>query len=205
MKDTSVKVRVRLNLLQSTLLVSLDASYGRFVSHDGTVKVELKRAMYGCIESAQLWYETLRANLITIGFKANAEDPCVFNLTRSGVQCTVAVYVDELLITFASQKLIDWMVVQVSSRFPDVKIPRGKCHSYLGVSIDLATAGKVKLSMFGYMYDILKIFEVSRKAMTPATENLYEARIFPLSSCKAPVLGKESAPRYPDCGIISYY
>jgi len=182
MKDSGAKVRVRLNLLQSTLLISLDASYERYACHDGTIVVELKKAMYGCIESAQLWYETLRDNLIEIGFKANAEDPCVFNLNRDGVQCTVAVYVDDLLITCASQNVIEWVIAQVSSRFPDVKVTSGKKHSYLGVSVDLTTTGKVKLSMLGYIRDVLNLFEVSKRALTPATENLYQVRDSPLLS-----------------------
>jgi hypothetical protein len=63
--------------------------------------------MYGCIESALLWHETLRESLLSIGMVANPEDPCVFNLTKKGVQCTGAVYVDDLLITCKSQELID--------------------------------------------------------------------------------------------------
>ena len=77
MKKDGVKVRVRLNPLQSALLVSLDSTYGEFVCQDGTIVVELEKAMYGCIESAQLWYNTLKETLVNIGFKANREDPCV--------------------------------------------------------------------------------------------------------------------------------
>jgi len=58
--------------------------------------------------------------MTAIGFKANAEDPYVFNLSRDGVQCTVAVY--DLLITCASQDVIEWVIVQVSSRLLDVKV-----------------------------------------------------------------------------------
>ena len=86
MRKDGVRVRVRLNQLQSALLVSLDPTYGEFVCQDGTIVVELEKAMYGCIESAQLWYDTLKETLVNIGFKANREDPCVFNLVKDGTQ-----------------------------------------------------------------------------------------------------------------------
>jgi hypothetical protein len=91
---------------------------------------------------------------------ANPEDPCVFNLTKKGVQCTVAVYVDDLLITCKSQELIDEILEKISARFPDVKVSTGSKHSYLGVAIDLSTDGKVKLSMSGYIEEIMKLYDV---------------------------------------------
>ena len=66
--------------------------------------------MYGCIESALLWYETLRDSLLSIGMEANPEDPCVFNIKRDGAQCTVAVYVDDLLITSQSETLTEYVL-----------------------------------------------------------------------------------------------
>ena len=179
MRKDGVRVRVRLNQLQSALLVSLDPTYGEFVCQDGTIVVELEKAMYGCIESAQLWYDTLKETLVNIGFKANREDPCVFNLVKDGTQCTVAVYVDDLLITCKSQSLIDSVLRKISRKFPDVKVNQGKEHSYLGVSVDLNTTGKVKLSMQGYVRDILELYKVTGKAMTPATDKLFEVRDSP--------------------------
>ena len=82
MKKSGTAVRVRLNQLQSTLSVSLDRSYSKYLCSDGTIVVELDKAMYGCIESALLWYETLRDSLVAIGMVCNPEDPCVFNLSN---------------------------------------------------------------------------------------------------------------------------
>jgi hypothetical protein len=49
---------------------------------------------------------------------------------------------------------------KISARFPDVKVSTGSKHSYLGVAIDLSTDGKVKLSMSGYIEEIMKLYDV---------------------------------------------
>jgi hypothetical protein len=179
MKDSNVKVRVRLNQLQSTLLVSLDQRFAEHICKDGTIVVELLKAMYGCIESALLWYEALRDTLVSIGMIVNSEDQCVFNMTKYGVQCTIAVYVDDLLVTCKQQSLIDEILSKVKSKYPDVKVTSGAQHSYLGVSIDFSTRKKVKLTMDGYTRDVLQLYGVSSKARTPATELLFEVRESP--------------------------
>jgi len=107
MKGRDVKVRVRLSQQQSNFLISLDPKYADYRCTDGTIFVGLDKAMYGCIESALLWHETLHDTLLSIGMTANPEDPCVFNMTKNGVQCTVALYVDDLLVTCKSQQLMD--------------------------------------------------------------------------------------------------
>jgi len=107
MKGRDVKVRVRLSQQQSNFLISLDPKYADYRCTDGIIVVELDKAMYGYKESALLWHETLRDTLFSIDMTANPEDPCVFNMTKNGVQCTVALYVDDLLVTCKSQQLMD--------------------------------------------------------------------------------------------------
>ena len=64
----------------ATLLVEVDINMLPFVRKDGSIIAELNKALYGCIESAVLWYEELSQNLISLGLTRNDTDPCVFNL-----------------------------------------------------------------------------------------------------------------------------
>ena len=41
--------------------------------------VRLKKALYGCVQSALLWYRTLSNTLKNQGFVMNPYDPCVAN------------------------------------------------------------------------------------------------------------------------------
>ena len=57
-------VYMRLNRQLTAILVKRHPEYLPFVCKDGTLVVKLERALYGCIESARLWYEDLSIFLI---------------------------------------------------------------------------------------------------------------------------------------------
>jgi hypothetical protein len=43
--------------------------YSNHLAPNGTIVVKLDKALYGCIESAKLWYDDLSSFLLEIGFK----------------------------------------------------------------------------------------------------------------------------------------
>jgi Reverse transcriptase (RNA-dependent DNA polymerase) len=76
------------------VLTSLDPSYKKFVNANGTCVVKLKKALYGCVESAKLWYEKISTDLITLGYKRNNTDICVFIRTeQNNKQTTLVIHV----------------------------------------------------------------------------------------------------------------
>jgi Reverse transcriptase (RNA-dependent DNA polymerase) len=67
--------------------------------------VILNKALYGCIESAKLWYHELAGSLKTNAFKPNPRDICIFNKTTRNAQITIVVYVD-LMMTSTDKSLV---------------------------------------------------------------------------------------------------
>ena len=64
----------------SDCLMNIDPEYYRsFLRGDGTMVVELQKALYGCVESSKLWYDLLTSTLIVDGYAQNPVDNCVFN------------------------------------------------------------------------------------------------------------------------------
>ena len=61
--------------------------------------VRLQKALYGCLKSALLFYETLVGDLESYGFKINLYDPCVANKMIGGEQLIVCWYMDDLKIS----------------------------------------------------------------------------------------------------------
>ena len=57
--------------------------------------VVLHKALYGCVQSAMLWYNLFTDKLQHMGFELNKIDPCVANKTVNGKQCTIAWFVDD--------------------------------------------------------------------------------------------------------------
>ena len=102
------KIFMKLNKMISNIIVQLDDTYLEYQSEDGTIVVQLDYALYGLIESAVLWYQLLASKLSEIGFKNNPYDRCVFNrLEADGVQSTLCVHVDDMLITATTEKHLD--------------------------------------------------------------------------------------------------
>jgi hypothetical protein len=141
---------------------------------DGCIYVVLEKALYGCLESAKLWYDEIVKTLTGMGFVANDKDPCVFNTMRDGHQVTVCLYVDDVLVTSINESDIDWVYECLTSKYGTVSITKGDLHSYLGQSFDFSNDGKVVVSMEGYVRDMLDLYKVTGYRVTPAADDLYE-------------------------------
>ena len=64
--------------------------------------MELDKALYGCVEAAALWHQDLSKTLVNFGYARNPYDICVFNkVDEAGVQSTIVLHVDDLLVTCA--------------------------------------------------------------------------------------------------------
>ena len=145
--------------------------------------VELKKALYGMLKSALLFYKKLRRDLESIGFKVNPYDPCVANRMRVGLQLTVVWHVDDLKISHVDSKVVNDLIDWIRMKYEDVEIgkikpSRGKVHDYLGMTLDFATKGVVKIKMLDYVSKMLDGFdypkEIAKEVVSPASENLYK-------------------------------
>jgi Reverse transcriptase (RNA-dependent DNA polymerase) len=83
-----------------------DKSFAKYARKDQSLVVRLNKALYGCIESAKLWYTEIAGTLTKNGFTANPRDICIFNKDVKGVQITIAVYVDDLMMTSKNRSLV---------------------------------------------------------------------------------------------------
>ena len=71
-------VEMRLGKEVASLLCGVAPEHKKFLRQDGTIIVRLQKALYGCIESAVLWYKELSRTLIELRFKKNDYDECSF-------------------------------------------------------------------------------------------------------------------------------
>lgn len=118
---TGVDVHMRLDKTISDLMIKLDGGYERYRDSRGCITVLLDRALYGCVESAALWYENLRETMSGLGYTANPYDICVFNRTNEqGTQCTAAVHVDDLLIVSKDSTMIESLAEGLRLRYGEI-------------------------------------------------------------------------------------
>ena len=71
MKD---KVLMSLDRTTTRHLVEIYPEFKKFINDKGKITVVLNKALYGCIQSALLWYECLKETLTEIGFTPNFYD-----------------------------------------------------------------------------------------------------------------------------------
>ncbi len=66
--------------------------------------------------------------LMADGFVENPYDPCVFNKTGAdGLQITIALHVDDLLVTSRSRKGLADFVAYLKRTYKEVKVNHGLC------------------------------------------------------------------------------
>ena len=129
--------------------------------------VQCQNAIYGTMIASLLYYRKFANSLKKRGFKFNPYDPCVANKDVNGKQCTICFHVDDCKLSHKEgpvlEDQVDWLREEYESMFEDgtgkMTVNRGKVHEYLGMTLDYRERGRVKISMFGYMNDMIKLFE----------------------------------------------
>ena len=130
----SVPVYMRLDNTMSEYMVRINPEYSQYRQRNGAITVLLRKALYGCVESASLWYENLRLTLKGLGYVRNETDICVYNRAgKDGVQCTLCVHVDDLLITNSSKSKIDELTDGLKKRYGEISLKNGTMINYLGM------------------------------------------------------------------------
>jgi hypothetical protein len=170
------KVRVRLPPYVAQRVLKFRPQAKKYLLRDGSLIVELLKAMYGCVESALLLFEKVTETLLGAGFVPNPYDECVFNKGTGDDQVTVVLYVDDIMVTSCNRAGIDELLAQIKEAFGTVQVHEGLVHNYLGMTFDFSKEGACTIKMDGYKADITEAFGVEGTAATPATEHLFKLR-----------------------------
>jgi hypothetical protein len=167
------EVLMGLNKTVSELLIKCQPQYKKFLRPDGTCVVKLRKALYGCVESGKLWNEEICRQLTSMGYTANPYEECIFNKMVRGKQLTLALYVDDIMATCEDAKALDEDIAALRKRYKEVTVKEGQQHSYLGMTFDFATKRKVRVTMRGYVDDMVDEYRVEGFASSPAADDLF--------------------------------
>ena len=161
------------------ILCDVSPEYKKFVCYEHGKKVlylKLLKALYGCVQSALLWYELFSGTLKDMGFKLNPYDTCVANKMIKGKQCTIVWYVDDTKISHIDSNVVTKIIKAIEEKFGDMTVTRGKSHVFLGMNIDFHDDGTATIKMKEYIKEAISDFgqEITRSATTPAKRDLFE-------------------------------
>ena len=173
-------VLIRLSGEDVDMMCDANPAYEDFITKDNgkkTLFLQLKKALYGCVKSALLWYRLFRDTLQDLGFILNPYDPCVANANIKGSQCTIVWYVDDNKISHKDQAVVDDLVQRIEAKFGHMAKTQGDEHEFLGMKLQFDRRNKaVKVFMQSYIDEAIQQsqLDVRRIAATPATKNLFD-------------------------------
>jgi hypothetical protein len=87
---------------------------------------------------------------------------------------TVIIYVDDLMIVSRDHDAIEDFASYIQFHFKKVTINRGKRQDYLGMTFDYGVIPQgVKITMPGYIGDLMNEYNIEKSVSTPANNNLF--------------------------------
>ena len=176
-------VHMKMEGKMAELLVKLDPKlYRKYITSENgksVLYVTPKKALYGTLQAAMMFWKMLSTSLQEWGFKINPYDWCVANKIVDGKQLTIVWHVDDLKISHANPAVVTTIIDQLKSEYgkeSPLTVKRGKLHDYLGMLLDYKESGKVKIDMSKYLKEILEEVTVDFDgiATSRAANHLFE-------------------------------
>ena len=162
------------------MMCNANPDYKKFITKNNgwrTLFLQLKRALYGCVKSALLWYRLFRDTLQDLGFTLNPYDPCVANANIKGSQCTIVWYVDDNKISHKDQAVVDDLIQCIEAKFGHMTKTQGDEHEFLGMKLHFDRENKtVTVLMQSYIDEAIQQshLDVRRAAATPAMKSMFD-------------------------------
>ena len=170
------------------IIIELDPSAIPFLNEKGQLYVRLKKALYGLIQSAKIWYNCLISKLAVIGYYPlpNNMDPNVVIKVMSPDEehdeewiSILGIHVDDIGIA-SSKKETMLIKIHLTDSFGEVKFQSGDEMDWLGIHIVRDRKEKtITLSQISYVERMLSKFkgmlEVEKfiEFKTPAESDLF--------------------------------
>ena len=173
-------VLIRLSGDDVDMMCNANPTYEQFVTNENgrkTLFLQLKKALYGCVKSALLWYCLFCDTYQDLCFILNPYDPCVANAQIKGSQCTIVWYVDDNKISHKVQAVVNDMIQRIEVKFGPMTKTQGDKHEFLGMKLRFDRQDKtVKILMQMYIDKAIhqSQLDVRHAAATPATKSLFE-------------------------------
>jgi Reverse transcriptase (RNA-dependent DNA polymerase)/Zinc knuckle len=161
------------------IMVQVNELYLPFVSNENGKQVlylQLKKALYGCVKSALLWYDLFSSTLLDMGFQLNPYDACVANKMIIGTQCTIVWYVDDNKISHISPAVVSDVIEKIEEKFGKMTVTRGDTHVFLGMNFTFNGDGTATISMKNYLEEAIieSKLDVTKTVTTPAQKHLFD-------------------------------
>jgi hypothetical protein len=144
--------------------------------------VKLDKALYGCVESARLWFNDVSSHLKSLEFMQSEVDPCVFFKMEDGHTTIIIIYVDDFLMSSKELKHLNSLIESLQTRYKSISVTYGPVIEYLGMNLNFSTPNQVTITMKNKIETILDSYSIASSVVSPATDQIFKIRDLPLLS-----------------------
>ena len=164
---------MRISKLIAKYVLQVDPGAEPYLQPDGSLLVELQRALYGLPESGKLWHECICEKLRSIGYKQKDGDSCQWSyIERNSVthkiisMSFILIYVDDILHIYGGQQGGEKVRARLHEKLHKAGLPKLTCHkltpenpvSFLGLSIMILDGRRFHVSQPGYIAAMIANF-----------------------------------------------
>jgi len=174
---------MRIKPLLAKYFAQADSSAKEFLQKDGSLLVQLEKALYGLPESGKLWHELLMSNLKASGYTHKPNDTTVWKrvIRRDGkvrALSIVLVFVDDILHVWKTLGMGEGtrsIRDELHTKLAELGLPPLKCSrltedssvSFLGLSIQRIPGSRFFVSQPGYSAALVETYPYTRKQNSP--------------------------------------
>ena len=167
------------------LIIKAMPEYKDLMMPNGTMILQVKKAMYGLVESAWLWYKELEKHLLSLGYRVSLNDrglfyKQVFNNGKCVGSNIASVHVDDIISAASPNqegaKLEQEFWGSMESKWPGIKLQKGPKYKHLSWNIHQdPRTGEIRKSQRDYLAEVVKASGVEREHKLPCRANLVES------------------------------
>lgn len=150
---------MRLSKSVADVLLKKDKSYEKFVLPNGSMVVELKKAIYGLKQASRAWYNLLSSCLMDSGYIRSEIDSCLFYKNNGDKVTYVLVYVDDCLVMGTDEGCCHEVEQVLRDKFVDITGKEGEVLSFIGLEIK-NVQDDIVISQGGYIKKVLQEYQV---------------------------------------------
>jgi hypothetical protein len=169
---TGSPIYMKLDKRLTSMALEILPSLQKYVTAEGTLYTKLLKALYGCIQSGQLWYTKIRKVLRREGYIETPTDQCIFRKVSGLTLCILILYVDDILL-FADDTEINRVEEFMKREFKWITVDKNNHQSYLGMNIDV-NKNHIKVNMTYYTQQLLDQFPPKQIYSIPAVKESFK-------------------------------
>ena len=168
---------MRLSKDVASIIVQKKPEYKKYLMDNGTMVVELKKALYGLRQASRAWYDLLCKTLVADGFVRSKIDACLFTKkSATGQPIYALVYVDDILVMGGTDNDCKSVYQLLASKFEKITEKVGEKLSYLGLEICEDQNGNISVSQSGYVTSMLEYYHITETEKYPGKDDFLKQK-----------------------------